>query len=336
MQCMSCRKELSDNCYTFCPFCGKPIGNDAVKLYSEGMNYYNANDYTEALKWIRRAAELGHQDAQYRLGCMYNNGQSVVQNYVEAVKWYRKAAEQGHKEAQCNLGFMYENGQGVKQDYAEAVKWYWNAAQQGDVNAQCNLGFMYETGQGVAQNYTEAEKWYLKAAEEGLARAQYNLGNMYLWGKGVEQDVYEAVTWFKKAAKQGYEIAQSTLDYVNKNGRYDSYNNEVDIKYSFDFDEPVTVSEVCVKVGDEICKWDILLKWHYDTFSTRYAHCVQSEKVRGVVTSIYVKKGDKIKKGKIVMTVKRCKVNKKQTYYGMVDFSIENHVIRLIKSLFGK
>ena len=335
MQCTNCGKELMGN-FIYCPFCGKPTCNDAEQLYSEGISYYNAKNYAEALKWLLKVAELGHSDAQYWLGVMYNNGQGVIQNFVEAAKWYRKAAEQGHRGAQCSLGFMYENGQGVRQDYAEAVKWYWNAAQQGDVNAQCNLGFMYETGQGVVQNYTEAEKWYLKAAEEGLARAQYNLGNMYLWGKGVEQDVYEAVIWFKKAAKQGDEIAQNSLDYVNKNGRYDSYNNEVDIKYSFDFDEPVTVSEVCVKVGDEICKWDILLKWHYDTFSTRYAHCVQSEKVRGVVTNIYVKKGDKIKKGKIVMTVKRCKVNKKQIYYGMVDFYIENHAIRLIKSLFSK
>ena len=335
MQCTSCGKELMGN-FTYCPFCGKPAYNDAEQLYSEGMNYFNAKDYAGALKWLRKAAEMGHTDAQYLLGIMFDNGNDIRQNYVEAVKWYRKAAEQGHKEAQCNLGLMYEAGRGLAQDYAEAVNWYWRAAEQGEINAHCNLGFMYENGKGVKQDYVEAVKLYRKAAEIGLARAQYNLACMYYRGKGVEQDIYEAVIWLKKAAKQGDEIAQSTLDHINKNGRYDSYNNEVDIKYSFDFDEPVTVSEVCVKVGDEICKWDILLKWHYDTFSTRYAHCVQNEKVRGVVTNIYVKKGDKIKKGKIVMTVKRCKVNKKQTYYGMVDFSIENHAIRLIKSLFEK
>ncbi len=48
----------------------------------------------------------------------------MKQDYKEAFKWYRKAAEQGNDEAQSNLGLCYENGQGVKQDFSEAVKWY--------------------------------------------------------------------------------------------------------------------------------------------------------------------------------------------------------------------
>jgi tetratricopeptide (TPR) repeat protein len=56
----------------------------------------------------------------------YENGVScyVAQNYPEAVKWYRKAADQGHGKAQVNLGLCYANGQGVKKDYAEAYVWY--------------------------------------------------------------------------------------------------------------------------------------------------------------------------------------------------------------------
>jgi uncharacterized protein len=60
---------------------------------------------------------------------MYFNGQGVRQNYAEAVKWYRKAAEQGYAWAQYNLGFMYFHGQGVPQDYAEAAKWGRKAAE---------------------------------------------------------------------------------------------------------------------------------------------------------------------------------------------------------------
>ena len=70
--------------------------------------------------------------AQYNLGIMYCNGQGVLQDYKEAVKWYRLAAEQGYAAAQYNLGLMYRNGDGVPQDYQEAVKWYRLAAEQGD------------------------------------------------------------------------------------------------------------------------------------------------------------------------------------------------------------
>ena len=55
----------------------------------------------------------------------------MPQDYTQAAKWYRKAADQGNADAQPNLGLMYEKGQGVPQDYAQAVSWYRKAADQG-------------------------------------------------------------------------------------------------------------------------------------------------------------------------------------------------------------
>ena len=78
---------------------------------------------------------------------MYGNGRGVAQDYAEAVKWYRLAAEQGDASAQSKLGAMYANGQGVAQDYAEAVKWYRRAAEQGVAIAQTILGLMYGNGE---------------------------------------------------------------------------------------------------------------------------------------------------------------------------------------------
>jgi TPR repeat protein len=60
----------------------------------------------------------------------------VPQDYAEAVKWFRKAADQGDAKAQLNLGFAYNTGQGVPQSSAEAVKWYRLAADQGYAGAQ--------------------------------------------------------------------------------------------------------------------------------------------------------------------------------------------------------
>ena len=59
----------------------------------------------------------------------------MPQDYAEAVKWYRKAAEQGYADAQYNLGSCYYNGKGVPQNYAEAVKWYCKAVGQGHADA---------------------------------------------------------------------------------------------------------------------------------------------------------------------------------------------------------
>ena len=88
----------------------------------------------------------------------------MPQDYVQAVKWNRKAAEQGFANAQYDLGVTYYNGQGVPQDYAEAVKWYRKAAAQGKADAQYNLGLMYHNGQGVPQDYVHAHMWFNLAA----------------------------------------------------------------------------------------------------------------------------------------------------------------------------
>jgi TPR repeat protein len=47
---------------------------------------------------------------------MYALGHGVPEDYAEAVKWHRKAAEQGLAEAQSHLGYMYAMGQGVPQN----------------------------------------------------------------------------------------------------------------------------------------------------------------------------------------------------------------------------
>jgi TPR repeat protein len=61
---------------------------------------------------------------------MYDNGQGVPQDYTEAMKWYRLAADQGNASAQNNLGAMYGDGQGVPQDYIQAHKWHNLAASR--------------------------------------------------------------------------------------------------------------------------------------------------------------------------------------------------------------
>ena len=66
---------------------------------------------------------------------MYALGHGVAQDYAEAAKWYRKAAEQEDALAQSALGNMYRLGVGVAQDYVQAHMWFNLAATQGHKNA---------------------------------------------------------------------------------------------------------------------------------------------------------------------------------------------------------
>jgi TPR repeat protein len=55
----------------------------------------------------------------------------VPQDYAEAMRWYRQAADAGSGAAMINIGTLYEDGWGVPQDFAEAIKWYRKAADAG-------------------------------------------------------------------------------------------------------------------------------------------------------------------------------------------------------------
>jgi Sel1 repeat len=60
----------------------------------------------------------------------------VPQDYSEAIRWYRKAADQGDATAQYVIGYMYDHGKGAPRDHAEAMRWYRKAGKQGDVKAR--------------------------------------------------------------------------------------------------------------------------------------------------------------------------------------------------------
>jgi uncharacterized protein len=98
---------------------------------------------------------------------MYAFGHGVLQDYAEAIKWSRLAANQGYADAQFNLGIAYANGQGVPKDYAEGAMWLRRAADQGLPLAQLSLGVAYALGHGVQQDFVSAHMWFSLSAAQG-------------------------------------------------------------------------------------------------------------------------------------------------------------------------
>ena len=139
----------------------------------------------------------------------------MPQDYTEALKWVRRAAEQDDRMGQLSLGVMYANGWSVRLDNAEAEKWFLKGLEDHDAEdqglAQLNIGDMYAEGRNVPQSDAEAAKWYRRAVEQGLGEAQFKLGVMYASGEGVPENDAEAVKWYRMAAEQGHDGAQIAL-----------------------------------------------------------------------------------------------------------------------------
>ena len=92
---------------------------------------FEAKQWEEGYR-LSKDADLNDKEIQCYLGFMYWKGYGVTKDYSEAVKWYRKAAKQGNANAQFVLGWMYQQGFGVAKDDSEAVKWYWKVIEQGE------------------------------------------------------------------------------------------------------------------------------------------------------------------------------------------------------------
>ena len=123
-------------------------------------------------------------------------------NYVEAAKWYKIAAENGHSDAQVRLGRMYAKGIGLLQDFSEAARYFRMSADQYNGDAQYELANLYDQGLGIPQSDIEAAKYYRMAADQNVAIAQVALGIFYFEGRGgLPKSNAEALYWLYLGAK---------------------------------------------------------------------------------------------------------------------------------------
>ena len=201
--------------------------------YSRGMQNFQAENYTEAVAWFRKAAEQKHAKAQYQMGVCLEKGLGVTPHLENALMWYWKAKDNGDSRAQPSIawveavlrpkakeifdaaGRVYRNG-----DYAQAADWYRKAARMGYAKAQYALAECYASGDGVKCSCVDAAWWYAKAAERGHAEAQYQLGICCIRGYAAKSGAAEAVKWYGKAAAQGHAEAQYTLGRYYAIGRH--------------------------------------------------------------------------------------------------------------------
>jgi TPR repeat protein len=102
-------------------------------------------------------------------------------DFGRAAAIVRKSAEQGNAEAQYRLASFHRLGRGVAQDDELAFKWMKAAAEQNHAAAQFNLGRMYLAGHGAAADAGAARTWIQKAASQGYAEASQALATKALW-----------------------------------------------------------------------------------------------------------------------------------------------------------
>lgn len=149
-------------------------------------------------------------DELFQRGCSCLQ-QDKPEKEEEAVKWFRKAAELGHAEAQLYLGYRLMDGIGTPVDQVEGLSWFHRAAAGGKIEAHNHIGCSYFYGTGVEQDHAQAAYWYRKGADLGDPWAMNNLSLLYETGDGVEKNLEQALFWCRKSAQLGHTGAQERL-----------------------------------------------------------------------------------------------------------------------------
>lgn len=174
------------------------------KRYREGVRW---------LKRASESADFQYNAAPYELGVLHENGYGpdVFKDESYAAQLFTKAADLGHAEANYRLGDAYEHGKlNCPRDAALSVHFYTGAAQQGHPLAQLALCAWYMVGAEpvLEKDENEAYEWAVRSAESGLAKAEYTVGYFTEMGIGCRRDPLEANVWYVRSADQGDERAK--------------------------------------------------------------------------------------------------------------------------------
>jgi TPR repeat protein len=141
----------------------------------------NSMDMSQALDWLKRAANDGSSQAEEKLGTGYVTGTIVATDYGKAMTLFKQAANGGETDADIDIALLYLNGQGVTENDATVISWFQNAeAGKSKADIEDEIGWRYMNGNGVATDHRLALKWFTKAATDGDSDAAEQAGYLYL------------------------------------------------------------------------------------------------------------------------------------------------------------
>lgn len=163
-------------------------------FFKRGMSAYKNGKIDQALLSLGYAADMGNIGANWKLGCIYANGDGVPEDDYKAYNFFAHVVEKGAdlgsedesyvSDALVKLACYIKKGipqTPVKPDPSHAALLYTRAAvSYGNPKAQYYLGKMFLNGEGREKNTVLAARWFQLSARKGNPLAQAMLGNMLL------------------------------------------------------------------------------------------------------------------------------------------------------------
>ena len=232
--------------------------------FRHALSLSKRGEIAKAFPLLVRAAKAGIADAQYSVARCYLGGQGVPGSTIEGARWLLRAAESGHIEAQAQFaalcahglagansnagpqasGSLFETNKPSLPDFATAQIWARKAADAGSPSGQAILAYILTWAPDPMRDLEQAHRLYVQsakancpegclgyalalsqsarsedelrevarnirvAADGGLTSAIYLLAVLTERGSGVTKDSAGAAELFHQAAERGLRDAQ--------------------------------------------------------------------------------------------------------------------------------
>ena len=152
------KREMEMRLQHTCPFCRETAilteeerdklhmkrieANDPVAICVEGGKLMQKGEYSSAIEYFTRAADMGDVWAHFKLALLYHLGEGVEKDEVKHIYHLEEAAIAGHPQARCLLA-MFERKRGNKE---RSVKHFIIAATQGEDGSMQVLMELFKEG----------------------------------------------------------------------------------------------------------------------------------------------------------------------------------------------
>lgn len=104
-------------------------------LYEKGAGV--KQNFQQSTYWYTQAANHDHMEASFRLSILYlHPNNKKLRDPNKALRWLEKAAEKGHLQAQYTIGKRYHEGNGINKNTKLGLQWLEAAKEAGHLEAE--------------------------------------------------------------------------------------------------------------------------------------------------------------------------------------------------------
>lgn len=170
-------------------------------IYRDGLFGFDVN-FLSMVYWLRRANDIGSDQASHLLGLAYFKGTGVEQNKKTAQGLFQSASTNGYVPSMAMLAECYlDSNNGINISDSDAFfHWANEAASQGNPAGMFHLANANKAGLGTAIDNEKFIYWTKLAAENDEPRALFNLSQIYNYSNNTDLYPQQYMRVLTKAA----------------------------------------------------------------------------------------------------------------------------------------